>query len=674
MVIKTMLNMAEELLILLIDAEEGDFINVAQRTLSYALAASVLIELELEHRIDTDDTSVTLLDDSPLDDDILDPVLASLAREMRGRTGSSTPEFWVRRIAEGAEDLREKVIARLIASGILESDEAGPLFLSRLMMRSRRYTASAHEAEQEIRLRVMSALFSDDLPSPRDVFIISLAHACGAFRLMLSADEYREVREKIELYSRLERLGRAMAHVIATLTVADSQALRRTLIKEGGDWPKAPGPPLLGNTLQMSGDTSVYLTEQYNSLGPLFELRVLGRKILILAGPEANLFLLRHGKNYFRSRDQWLSFNSELGAAHALVSLDGADHSQLRAAMRAGYSRGLMERSAQDADAILSREIDGLPLDRGVPVFRTFQRVISEQIGVISGGMSSGEYMEDIRTYFEALMMVHLLRLHPRIMLQRPKVRRARRRSNEFFEKVLAAHDPESRRGCPRRDLVDDLLEVHQASPTLMPESDMWFSFMGPFIVGMHTVAATASYMLYSLLQHPEVMARVQAEADELFASGSPASEGVGNMTGGLHAMLETLRLYPPVPGVARAVCNSFDFAGYRIPAGSNVIFATSVTNRLPQFFPDPERFDIDRFTPENRRQHIRPGTFGPFGLGSHSCLGQGFAQVLIPLTVAGLLHRRKIALDPPGYRMNSKYIPLPKPDGGFKIRLQPRG
>ena len=285
--------------------EEGDFINVPQRTLSYALTASVLIELELEHRIDTDGTSLILLDDSPLGDDVLDPVLASLAREMRGRQGPGTPEFWVRRIAEGAEDLREKVIARLIESGILESDEAGPFFLSRLMMRSRRYTASAHEAEQEIRLRIMSALFSDDVPSPRDILIISLAHACGVFQLMLSADEYREASEKIELYSRLYRLGRAMAHVIATLTVADSQALRRTLIKEGGDWPKAPGGvPVLGNSLSMLGDYAAYLSEQYHKLGPIFELRLIGGKVLVLAGPQANLFLLRQGKNYLRSREQ----------------------------------------------------------------------------------------------------------------------------------------------------------------------------------------------------------------------------------------------------------------------------------------------------------------------------------------------------------------------------------
>lgn len=668
-----MLNIVEELLVLLIDENRGDLVSIPARTLNYALAGAVLLELGLAYRIDTDDDTLTVVNRTPLGDGLLDPILADLAQEITSRPEPAPPEFWVRRLANDADDIRETATARLVDLGILGTDDGGLLSLSRFVARARRYTAASGETGQEIHLRMMNVLFGDELPWPRDAAIISLANACGVFQRILSPEEYDEVRDRIDLYARLDRLGRAVASAIRAVTVADSQAMRRVMQQRGGSWPKVAGLPLLGNSLKMSKDLVGFITEQHIKLGPVFELNAFKRKMVVLAGPEANLFLLRQGKDHFRNRDQWLDFNTELGAVHALVSMDGADHAELRSHMRSGYSRGLAERRVEDADAILAREIGGLPAGQSIPVFGAFQRVVTEQIGHLSGGMSSHEYLRDMITYMDTLIMVHLARVYPRFMMRRPKVQRARRRANAFFEEVLAAHEPELRRDAPHRNLIDDLLEVHRTNPNLMAETDMWFAVMGPFIVGMHTVAATISYILYSLLRNPEAMDRVQAEADQLFADGQPTSEGLRNSTDALNATLETMRLYPIVPGITRQVSNSFDFAGYRIPAGTNLLVATPVTNFLPEIHPEPYRFDIDRFSIERRRAHMRPGIYAPFGLGSHSCLGQGFAQVLMPLTVMGLLRRWEVTLDPPGYQLKTNYTPLPRPDKRFKMRLRSR-
>ena len=117
---------------------------------------------------------------------------------------------------------------------------------------------------------------------------------------------------------------------------------------------------------------------------------------------------------------------------------------------------------------------------------------------------------------------------------------------------------------------------------------------------------------------------------------------------------------------------NSFDFAGYRIPDGTSALIASTVTHYLPEFFPDPERFDIDRYSPE-RRENAQPGIFVPFGLGHHSCLGQGFAEVQMMLTIATLLHRAEIALARPNYRLKVQHAPGPRPADNFKVRLRPR-
>ena len=135
-------------------------------------------------------------------------------------------------------------------------------------------------------------------------------------------------------------------------------------------------------------------------------------------------------------------------------------------------------------------------------------------------------------------------------------------------------------------------------------------------------------------------------------------------------AILETLRLYPIVPVMVRTVANSFEFGGYWIPAGTSVWVAMPVSHHLPEIYPEPQRFDIDRFLPE-RREHGQPGAFAPFGYGPAQLPGTGGGPVVqMALINATILHRADIALDPPGYRLKLDSIPVPTPNRSFKIRV----
>ena len=132
--------------------------------------------------------------------------------------------------------------------------------------------------------------------------------------------------------------------------------------------------------------------------------------------------------------------------------------------------------------------------------------------------------------------------------------------------------------------------------------------------------------MLYVVLKNAALRERVQAEADALFAGGPPDGEKVRELDVTHRIMLEALRMYTPVPGIQRRVTTSFDFAGHRIQAGEDVIFVYHVTHDLPEHFPDPQRFDIDRYLP-GREEHKQLGAYAPFGLGVHYCAGRGFAE-----------------------------------------------
>ena len=215
-----MLRFAEEILLLLLDEERGEIAsNFPPHSLNIVLAGAVLMDLALANRIDTDLKQLTLVDSTPLEDDLLDPILADLTRT----TETHTPTYWVTQTAGQGDTIRDRALARLVERGILESNsESDGIFtLSRPVSRSRRYTVEGQTVD-EVRLRIMRVLFSEEIPSPRDVVLVSLADACGVFGHILSAEEVDEARGRITMFS----------HITLSAEEVDEVRGRITLIRQ----------------------------------------------------------------------------------------------------------------------------------------------------------------------------------------------------------------------------------------------------------------------------------------------------------------------------------------------------------------------------------------------------------------------------------------------------------
>lgn len=130
--------------------------------------------------------------------------------------------------------------------------------------------------------------------------------------------------------------------------------------------------------------------------------------------------------------------------------------------------------------------------------------------------------------------------------------------------------------------------------------------------------------------------------------------------------------MHPVQKEVMREAVNIFEFAGHTIPSGTPRPIATTVPHTLPEYFPEPRRFDIDRFAAE-RREHRVPGAYAPFGLGTHRCLGSGSFEAQSAVALATILHRLELSLAPPSYRVKGNHAPTPRPDDGFKIKVSRR-
>ena len=655
-----MLRFAEEILLLLLNEEQGDLAPVlSPHSLNVVLAGAVLMDLALEDRIDTDLKRLTLVDPTPLEDELIDPTLADIAQEPQ----TQDIDFWITHTAKRGDEIREKALARLVKRGILEAEAEGIFLFSRKVSRSRRYPTRDGKTVEEVQLRVMRTIFSDDIPDPHDIVIICLADACGVFRSILSKEELAEVQERIDLISQLDLIGRSVVEALRQLAPPPEAPAARP----ASQIPQVPGLAFAANATGLVGDLNTFLRQQYRTLGPIFRVRVLNRRFIVLAGPEANRFVAQNN-THFRTREHWLSFHADVGAMRTVISMDGPEHIRMRREQAKAYSRKLIEDRLDEALGVVQHEIAGWSPNQPIPVQRTLQRIIIKQLAIMATSTDVTDYVDDIISFFPAMLDRHIVSRLPKVTMHLPKFRRTRRRVEELGRQIIADHQPEKRRDKPT-DYVDELLELHRTDPQFMPETDLWISALGPFFAGLDTVTSITSFMFYELLQHPDLLERVTAEADALFARGMPTVRDLRRLDVTHRVAMETMRCYSLTPMIQRTVSNSFEFEGYKVPAGASLALALSVPHYMEEHFPDPQRFDIERYTAE-RAEHRQRGAYSPFGAGAHMCLGNSLAEVLIALNVATIVRETSPVLHPSNYKLKIKWLPAAQPKKSFKFTM----
>ena len=200
------LRFAEEIVLLLLHDGKGKFAHVSDWSSRYAFGGSVLMDLALENRIDTDLEKTVLVDATPTGDSLLDPMLDEIAREPEPRG----PRYWVERAGSREDEIREGAVQRLIERGILRRSENRILWV----FHAQRHDIVDDKPTREVKLRIMNMLFGDELPSPRDVVTICLADACGIFRELLSTSELEQVSERIQQLRRMDLIGQAVSKAI----------------------------------------------------------------------------------------------------------------------------------------------------------------------------------------------------------------------------------------------------------------------------------------------------------------------------------------------------------------------------------------------------------------------------------------------------------------------------
>jgi len=204
-----MLSFAEEIVLLLLDDEKGQFVDMPLSSIDVVIAGAALMDPALHNRIDTDLQRLTVTDQTPTGDDILDHALGLLAKAGDGLTVSAAVE----EIATYGERYKQQALDRLVARGILRQEEGRFLWV----FHTRRYPVIDDQEQREVKSRLRQILLSDEIPDPRDVVLICLIDACSLFDLMLTADEMKAAAPRIEQLRKMDLIGQAVAKAVAEI-------------------------------------------------------------------------------------------------------------------------------------------------------------------------------------------------------------------------------------------------------------------------------------------------------------------------------------------------------------------------------------------------------------------------------------------------------------------------
>lgn len=362
-------------------------------------------------------------------------------------------------------------------------------------------------------------------------------------------------------------------------------------------------------------------------LGDVFRIPMPGFNPVVLVGPEAARFVLVAARNDLRWRSEGDPVTDLL--RHGLLVEDGELHDALRHQIDPAFHYQMLTHYAEAmircTDQITASWTERTCCDMLVEMRRITLLILADTLFKV-------DLSPELQRLWPAVLHA-LAYISPGLWLLWRGVPRpgygARQQLDDYLYRILR-----ERRAAPgaSNDLLGLLVTTPEMSDDLIRDQ-----LLTMLIAGHDTSTALLAWALYLLGSHPAVMERAYAEVDGVLGGDDPTMARIGQLRYLDQLIKETLRLYPPIHHGTRIAAVDLEFQGYRIPAGTRVLYSIYLTHRQAAYWPDPKRFDPERFTREQNRTRP-PYTFLPFGGGSRNCIGTAFAQVEAKIVLARLL------------------------------------
>ncbi|USX49117.1 cytochrome P450 [Lentzea sp. HUAS12] len=413
--------------------------------------------------------------------------------------------------------------------------------------------------------------------------------------------------------------------------------------------PVAPGRlPFLGHSLPMLRKRFAF-TGNLRGQGELVEVHLGPMRAYFVASARLTHQVLVTDAPKFHKGRMYDKFRAFVGNGLAVSS--GAFHLRQRRMMQpafhrdriAGYATTMVRATLDLVESWRPGEVRQLEADmQGLAVTIVGESLFSTEIG-------QKAIAEARRSVFVIIKNGILRALSPGFVEKLPIP--ANREFDEAIARMRAiVHEVvESRRGddTDHGDLLSTLVQARDPETgEPMTDEQVFDEVVTLLTAGIETTALALAWIFHEIAADPEVERRVLAEVDEVLAGRQVTVDDVPRLTYVGRVAQEVLRKYP-LWLVMRRTAEEVRLGDAVLPPGTEVIVSPHTMHHNPEHFPDPERFDPDRWLPERAKQ-LPKGAFVPFGGGIHQCIGNHFALTEIAIVVATVCSRHRLVPDRP--------------------------
>mgnify|MGYP000598570529 CR=1 FL=1 len=415
---------------------------------------------------------------------------------------------------------------------------------------------------------------------------------------------------------------------------------------EKSDVVRPPGPsgrPVVGSLLEFNRDQYGFTERCARNYGDIAYYEIMGTPFYQVNSPDGIEHVLVHNnQNYIKGEIFQESLGPILGTG--LLNSEGEFWRRQRHLIGpafepdriAEYAETMVERTQQTA----SRWRDGAVRDVNEGMMELTLEIVADALF----GVDVGRYVDTVAESLGVVMDYQEGLSADLLPVDVPTPGKIKlQRAIEDLENVVYRIIDERARN-PGDDVVSRMLSVEDEDGESMSREQIRDEVMTLLLAGHETTALALTFTAFLLAQHPPVEQRLLEELDEVLGGDPPTMADVGDLPYLERVVKESMRLYPPVPGILREATARDEIAGYTIPEGATISINQWTVHRDPDIYDDPMAFRPERWTDEMEQDLPNLGYF-PFSAGPRRCVGDRFAMLEARLVLATLLQQYHLEL-----------------------------